>query len=204
MDTRIIRHGRPGVQAEIRRLVVQMASDNPSWGYTRIQGALKNLGHSVARATVARILRREGIPPSRERPMRWRTFLRAHWSALLAVDFFTTEVWTVRGLVTYYTVFVIELHTRRVHVLGSTPYPDEEFVIQTMRELTDPTEGNCARLPSSSAIEIGSGASPFSDSSGLRCSSRADSVPCAELQCLCGAICPRDQGGMPEQSDPAR
>ena len=62
------RHGRPGVQAEIRRLVVQMASENPSWGYTRIQGALKNLGHSVARATVARILRREGIPPSRRAP----------------------------------------------------------------------------------------------------------------------------------------
>jgi hypothetical protein len=135
------RRGRPGVQSEIRRLVVQMAIDNPSWGYTRIQGALKNLGHRVARATVARILKKQGIPPSRERPMQWRTFLRAHWSALLAADFFTTEVWTVRGLVTYYTVFVIELHTRRVHLLGSTPYPDEEFVIQTMRHLADPVEG---------------------------------------------------------------
>jgi hypothetical protein len=67
---------------------------------TRIQGALKNLGHRVAQATVARILREQGIPPSRERPMQWRTFLRAHWGALLAADFFTTEVWTVRGLVT--------------------------------------------------------------------------------------------------------
>ena len=141
------RRGRPGVQVEIRRLVVQMAIDNPSWGYTRIQGALKNLGHRVARATVARILRRHGIPPSRERPMQWRTFLRAHWSALLAADFFTTEVWTVRGLVTYYTLFVIELHTRRVHVLGSTPYPDEEFVIQTMRHLTDAVDG-VLRTPS--------------------------------------------------------
>jgi len=122
-------------------------SNNPSWGYTRIQGALKNLGHSVARATGARILRRQGVPPSRERPMQWRTFLRAHWSALLAADFFTTEVWTIRGLVTYYTVFVIELRTRRVHVLGSTPYPDEEFVIQTMRHLTDPVEG-VLRTPS--------------------------------------------------------
>ena len=73
--------------------------------------------------------------------MQWRTFLRAHWSALLATDFFTTEVWTVRGLVTYYTLFVIELHTRRVQVLGSTPYPDEEFIIQTMRHLTDPVAG---------------------------------------------------------------
>ena len=135
------RQGRPGVQVEIRRLVIRMALENPSWGYTRIQGALKNLGHRVARATVARVLKEQGIPPSRERPMQWRTFLRAHWSALLAADFFTTEVWTVRGLVTYYTVFVIELHSRRIHLLGSTPYPDEAFVIQTMRHLTDPVDG---------------------------------------------------------------
>ena len=60
--------------------------------------------------------------------LQWRTFLRAQWSALLAPDSFTTEVWTVRGLVTYYTLFVTELHTRRVHVLGSTPYPDEAFI----------------------------------------------------------------------------
>ena len=118
-----------------------MATDNPSWGYTRIQGALKNLGHRVARSTIAKILKEQGIPPSRERPMTWRTFLRAHWRALLAADFFTTEVWTVRGLVTYYTVFVIELHSRRVHVLGSTPHPDEAFVIQTMRHLTDGVDG---------------------------------------------------------------
>jgi hypothetical protein len=62
------RHGRPGVQAEIRQLVVQMAIDNPSWGYTRIQGALQNLGYRVARATVARILKQQGIPPSPRAP----------------------------------------------------------------------------------------------------------------------------------------
>jgi putative transposase len=100
-------------------------------------GVLKNLGHRVGRSTVAKILKDEGIPPSRQRPMTWRTFLRAHWPALVAADFFTTEVWTARGLVTYYTLFVIELHSRRVHLLGSTPHPDEAFVIQTMREVTD-------------------------------------------------------------------
>jgi hypothetical protein len=135
------RAGRPGVQAEIRRLAVRMANENPSWGYTRIQGALKNLGHRAARSTIAKILKEQGIPPSRERPMAWRTFLGAHWRALVAADFFTTEVWTVRGLVTYYTVFVIELHSRRVHVLGSTRHPDEAFVIQTMRHLTDDVDG---------------------------------------------------------------
>jgi hypothetical protein len=118
-----------------------MANDNPSWGYTGIQGALKNLGHRVARSTIAKILKEQCIPPSRERPMMWRSFLRAHWRALFAADFFTTEVWTVRGLVTYYTVFVIELHSRRVHILGSTRHPDETFVIQTMRHLTDEFDG---------------------------------------------------------------
>ena len=67
--------------------------------------------------------------------MTWRTFVRAHWSALVAADFFATDVWTGRGLVTFYTAFVIELHTRRVHVLGSTPHPDGTFVVQIFRGL---------------------------------------------------------------------
>ena len=92
------RHGRRGVQVEIRRLVVRMAVENPSWGYTRIQGALKNLGHCVARATVARILKEQGIPPSRERPMQWRTLLRAHWSALLAADFAVQQFLKTAGV----------------------------------------------------------------------------------------------------------
>jgi Integrase core domain len=130
------RPGRPSVLPEIRRLVVRIATDNPSWGYTRIQGALKNLGHRVARSTIATIPKQQGIPPSGERPTSWQTFLRAHWGALVAADFFTTEVWTVRGLVTYYTVFVIELHSRRVQIAGSTPHPDEAFMLQICRNLT--------------------------------------------------------------------
>jgi len=102
------RRGRPGVLDEIRRFVLRMATENPGWGYTRIQGALKNVGHRVARSTIAAILKAEGIPPSGERPTTWRTFLRAHWPALVAADFFTTEVWTARGLVTYYTAFVMQ------------------------------------------------------------------------------------------------
>jgi putative transposase len=64
------------VRAEIRRLVVRMAEENPTWGYTRIQGALKNVGHRVGRSTIARILKAEGIPPVPERPTSWQTFLR--------------------------------------------------------------------------------------------------------------------------------
>src|SRR5687767_7155669 len=122
-----------GAQARLRALVIRMATENPTWGYARIQGASKNLGHQVGRSTIARILRAEGIPPSRQRPMTWRTFIQAHWPALVAADFFTTEVWTARGLVTYYTAFVIELQSRRVHILGSTSHPDNDFVVQAVR-----------------------------------------------------------------------
>ena len=90
----------------------------PTWGYTRIVGALKNVGHRVSRSTIARILNARGIPPVPERPTSWQTFLRAHWDVIAGADFFTTEVWTWRGLVTFYTVFVIDLASRRVQNRG--------------------------------------------------------------------------------------
>jgi transposase len=130
------RGGRPGVLAEIRRLVVRMAEENPTWGYTRIVGALKNVGHRVSRSTVARILKAHGIPPVPERPTSWQTFLKAHWGAIAGADFFTTEVWTCRGLVTYYTVFVIDLASRRVQIIGSTPHPHDVFMQQAVPTLT--------------------------------------------------------------------
>ena len=135
------RGGRPGVLAEIRRLVVRMAEENPTWGYTRIVGALKNVGHRVSRSTIARILKAHGVPPVPERPTSWQTFLRAHWGAIAGADFFTTEVWTWRGLVTYYTVFVIDLASRRVQIVGSTPFPNELFMRQVVRTLTAAGEG---------------------------------------------------------------
>ena len=90
---------RHGVLAEIRRLVVRMAAENPTWSYTGIQGALKNVGHRVGRSTIARILNAHGVSPVPARPTSWQTFLRAHWGAIAGADFFTTEVWTWRGLV---------------------------------------------------------------------------------------------------------
>src|SRR5262249_40438135 len=71
----------------------------------------------------------------------WRTFLRAHWGAISGADFFTSEVWTPRGLITYYTLFVIDLRSRRVHVAGSTPTPDAGFMAQAARRLTDGIAG---------------------------------------------------------------
>jgi len=135
------RGGRPGVLAEIRRLVLRMAEENPTWGYTRILGALKNVGHRVSRSTIARILKAHGIPPVPERPTSWQTFLQAHWGAIAGADFFTTEVWTWRGLVTYYTVFVIDLASRRVQIVGSSPFPNDRFMRQVCRTLTAADDG---------------------------------------------------------------
>jgi hypothetical protein len=99
---------------EIRALIVRMAEENSSWGYCRIQGELKKLGHRVARSTIAKTLKEHGIPPSPDRPTTWSTFLRAHEDAIAATDFFTAEVWTARGLVTHYVLFVIHHATRAI------------------------------------------------------------------------------------------
>ena len=80
------RSSRRGVLAEIRRLAVRMAGENPTWGYTRIQGALKNVGHRVGRSTIARILKGAGVLPVPERPTSWQTFLRAHWGAIAGAE----------------------------------------------------------------------------------------------------------------------
>ena len=99
------RPGRPPVHAEIRGLVVRVATENQGWGYTRIQGALKNLGYRVARTTIANILKQQGIPPSGKRPMSWRTFLRAHLNAMLVgADRVTSAISTLRSWLTYRAV----------------------------------------------------------------------------------------------------
>jgi transposase InsO family protein len=135
------RVGRPGVMKVIRKLIVRMAKENSSWGYCRIQGALRNLGHRVAKSTIAKVLKEHGIKPAHDRPMAWKTFLKAHWGEVVGADFFTTEVWTSRGLVTFYTVFLIDLKTRRACIAGSTPNPGDEFMRQLARNLTDVVDG---------------------------------------------------------------
>jgi putative transposase len=133
--------GRPGVMKEIRELIVRMAEENQSWGYARIQGQLKHLDHRVARSTIAKVLKEHGIKPSPERPMSWRTFVRSHAHLIAAADFFTTEVWTVRGLVRYFTLFVIDIATRRIYIAGTTTNPDSAWMEQMARNLTDCYEG---------------------------------------------------------------
>jgi len=96
------RVGRPQTEQQIQRLVVTMAMGNDGWGYTRIVGALRHLGHVIARNTVKRILRAHGIEPAPHRGMSWSTFLKTHWGAIAACDFFTVEVLTFTGLVRYH------------------------------------------------------------------------------------------------------
>jgi len=136
--------GRPRVTEEIEQLVIRMAEENATWGYRRIQGALTNLGHRIDKITVRNILRRHHLEPAPQRRkagMSWSQFLTMHWEVLAATDFFTVEVATWHGLVTYYVLVVMELATRRVHVAGITPHPTAAFMQQCARQLTDPFEG---------------------------------------------------------------
>jgi putative transposase len=135
--------GRPGIMRHLSELIVRMAQDNRGWGYTRIQGALANLNHKVGRGTIANVLKRNGIEPSPERSRRtaWSTFLKAHWKVLAASDFLTVEVWTARGLVTHYLLFVISLADRVVKIAGITTRPDESWMLQVGRNLTDAQSG---------------------------------------------------------------
>jgi len=136
--------GRPRVAEEIEQLVVRMAEENPTWGYRRIQGALANLGHQIDKLTVRHILRRHHIDPAPQRRkagMSWSQFLKLHWEVLAATDFFTVEVATWYGLVTYYVLVVMDLATRRVQIAGITPHPTAAFMQQCARQLTDPFEG---------------------------------------------------------------
>jgi putative transposase len=133
------RPGRPRTKIDIEQLIVRMANENPNWGYTRIQGALLNLDVEVGRGTIRRILKEHLIEPApaRGRCVPWSVFLRAHWKAIAASDFFTVEVWSWRGLTTHYVLFVIDLATRRVFIGGLTTNPNEMWMLQVARTLMD-------------------------------------------------------------------
>src|SRR5215468_5794166 len=111
--------GRPRVSEEVEQLVIRLAEEHATWGYRRIQGALANLGHAIDAITVRNILRRHHLEPAPQRRkagMSWAQFLKMHWEVPAATDFFTVEVATWQGLVTYYVLMVIELATRRVQI----------------------------------------------------------------------------------------
>jgi len=123
--------GRPLTPAALRELVFRMARENRSWGYTRIQGVLQNLGHEIGRGTIAKVLQAAGVDPAPEwqKKTAWKEFLRSHWEVLAAADFFCVEVWTALGLVRYHVFFVIRLAAREVHIAGIIPEPNGDRMV---------------------------------------------------------------------------
>jgi len=115
-----------------------MAKENTDWGYDRIVGAMANLGCTLSDQTVGDILQRHDISPApeRKRTTTWTDFIRAHMAVLAGTDFFSVEVVTLRGLVTYYVLFFIHLESRRVEVAGITPHPNERWMKQMARNVT--------------------------------------------------------------------
>jgi putative transposase len=106
--------------------------------YDRIEGALANLGHTISDTSVGNILKAHGIEPApdRKQSTSWKTFLKAHWNMLSAIDFTTVEVWTKDGLVTFYLLFVMDIKTRRVHFAGCTNSPIEIWMKQIARNIS--------------------------------------------------------------------
>jgi putative transposase len=143
------RPGRPSTKTELAALVVRMAQENPTWGYSRIRGGLKGLGHDVGRNTIKAVLKNHGIEPAPERGTKtpWKTFLAPHWDGLAAADFFTVEVLTLRGLVRYVVFFVMKLKTRPVEIAGITSQPDEAWMTQIARNLTAAGDGFLRGMP---------------------------------------------------------
>ena len=135
--------GRPRTANDIEALVVRMAEENRNWGYRRIEGALSNLGHELARSTIAAILERHGIEPAPERRRKttWKEFLSRHWEMIVATDFFTEEVWTRRGLQRFIVLFLIDLPTRKVEIAGIAQAAKGLWMSQIARNLTDSDEG---------------------------------------------------------------
>jgi transposase InsO family protein len=130
--------GRPRVDKDLEDWVVKMATENRSWGYDRIAGSLADLGYTISDQTVGNILKRRGMAtaPERKKTTTWREFIRTHMDVLWATDFFSTEVWTLGGLVTFYVLFFIKHDTREVHIAGMTAHPNETWMIQVARNLT--------------------------------------------------------------------
>jgi len=130
--------GRPRIDGEIEELVVRMARENSGWGYDRIVGAMANLGYTLSDQTVGNILQRHGIlpAPKRQRRTTWADFISRHMAVLAGTDFFTVEVLTLRGLVTYYVLFFIHLESRKVEIAGVTPHPNEAWMKQIARNVT--------------------------------------------------------------------
>ena len=195
--------GRPRTDSELERLIVKMARENPGWGYDRILGALANLGHEISDQTVDNILKRDGVPtaPERKHTTGWADFIRAHMAVLAGTDFFSVEVLTLRGLVTYYVLFFIRLESRQVEIAGVTRHPAEGWMKQIARNVTLDGWGflegfryllhdRDSKYTRSFRVIIEAGLVNLTAPG-----------PQSEPQCLCGTLGPIGEGRMSLQAD---
>jgi putative transposase len=135
--------GRPRLDSAVGVLIIRTAEENSTWGYDRIAGALANLGHINSDQTIGNILKRHGIAPGPKRSQNtsWKDFISTHMAVLAGTDFFTVEVLTWSGLVTYYILFFLNLETRSVTLAGFTRHPTEPWITQMARNAVDEASG---------------------------------------------------------------
>lgn len=135
--------GRGRISEELEQLIIQIARKNKTWGSRRIKGQLKYLGHNISHTTIDNVLKRNGYDasPDRGRKTRWSEFLRSHWESLAAVDFFTTEIYTLSGLTRYVVLVSIHYATRKVEVVGIIQQAHAKWMSQKARNLVDQFSG---------------------------------------------------------------
>ena len=135
--------GRPPISDYLKQIIIDMAKDNKHLGCRKLHGYLKYLGLKVSPATISRVLREHGIEPCPDRPEKttWNQFIKAEWESLAAIDFFTTEIYTIKGLVRYMVLVVIDYKTRKVEIAGIIPQAYGDWMCQIARNLTDPIDG---------------------------------------------------------------
>jgi len=135
--------GRPQITDELRNLIIKIAKANRDWGSIRIQGQLKYLGYKVCPKTISTILKKHGLEPDpdHKRQTTWNEFVKAHMQSLAAIDFFSVEIYTFRGLTRYMVLTVIDYATRKVEIVGITDQANGQWMKQMAKNLTDPIDG---------------------------------------------------------------
>jgi hypothetical protein len=132
--------GRPQISEQLRKAIIHIAKDNRDWGYIRICGQLKYLRLKASIATIGNVLKKAGLEPqpNRRRKTQWKEFIKVQWQSLTAIDFFTTEVYTIKGLTRYMVLVAIDYATRKVEVVGIVEQAYGNWMVQMAKNLTDP------------------------------------------------------------------